>query len=232
MTTHSSILAWRIPWTEGPGGLQSLWTESPHTLLQPRAEIPVLPAQALSCVAPPASWPFSVPDTWPSCRFPAHSASQGCLRPEHAAFSRHLRPISCSGNMRWGALTFCTSASSVLPCVLLLGLLTPTPTPSPPLGPRPSAVSQDHLPPLPPPWYSSVSCNAFFFVMTLTAKCCEIQYLGICLLTLNRICVFFTTMFPALKTDVFNGCLKISAGWYPWLLRIMLPLQRAPVQES
>ena len=23
MTTHSSILAWRIPWTEGPGGLQS-----------------------------------------------------------------------------------------------------------------------------------------------------------------------------------------------------------------
>ena len=22
--THSSILAWRIPWTEGPGGLQSL----------------------------------------------------------------------------------------------------------------------------------------------------------------------------------------------------------------
>ena len=24
MTTHSSILAWRIPWTEGPGGLQSM----------------------------------------------------------------------------------------------------------------------------------------------------------------------------------------------------------------
>ena len=22
--THSSILAWRIPWTEGPGGLQSI----------------------------------------------------------------------------------------------------------------------------------------------------------------------------------------------------------------
>ena len=26
MTTHSSILAWRVPWTEEPGGLQS--TES------------------------------------------------------------------------------------------------------------------------------------------------------------------------------------------------------------
>ena len=24
MTTHSSILAWRIPWTEVPGGLQSV----------------------------------------------------------------------------------------------------------------------------------------------------------------------------------------------------------------
>ena len=24
MTTHSSILAWRIPWTEAPGGLQSM----------------------------------------------------------------------------------------------------------------------------------------------------------------------------------------------------------------
>ena len=23
-TTHSSILAWRIPWTEEPGGLQSI----------------------------------------------------------------------------------------------------------------------------------------------------------------------------------------------------------------
>ena len=25
MATHSSILAWRIPWTEEPGGLQSMW---------------------------------------------------------------------------------------------------------------------------------------------------------------------------------------------------------------
>ena len=26
MATHSSILAWKIPWTEEPGGLQSLAT--------------------------------------------------------------------------------------------------------------------------------------------------------------------------------------------------------------
>ena len=25
MATHCSILAWRIPWTEQPGGLQSTW---------------------------------------------------------------------------------------------------------------------------------------------------------------------------------------------------------------
>ena len=25
MSTHSSILAWRIPWTEKPGGLQCIW---------------------------------------------------------------------------------------------------------------------------------------------------------------------------------------------------------------
>ena len=24
LTTHSSILAWRIPWTEEPGGLESM----------------------------------------------------------------------------------------------------------------------------------------------------------------------------------------------------------------
>ena len=27
MTTHSSILAWRIPWTEEPGGIQSIGLE-------------------------------------------------------------------------------------------------------------------------------------------------------------------------------------------------------------
>ena len=27
ITTHSSILAWRIPWTEEPGGLQSIGSQ-------------------------------------------------------------------------------------------------------------------------------------------------------------------------------------------------------------
>ena len=28
MATHSSVLAWRILWTEGPGGLQSVGSQS------------------------------------------------------------------------------------------------------------------------------------------------------------------------------------------------------------
>ena len=27
MATHSSIVAWKIPWTEEPGGLQSVWSQ-------------------------------------------------------------------------------------------------------------------------------------------------------------------------------------------------------------
>ena len=42
MAAHSSILAWRIPWTEEPGGLQSMglqrvghnWSDSAHTQVQ------------------------------------------------------------------------------------------------------------------------------------------------------------------------------------------------------
>ena len=31
MTTHSSVLAWRIPWTEEPGGLQSMYRKRSDT---------------------------------------------------------------------------------------------------------------------------------------------------------------------------------------------------------
>ena len=33
--THSSILAWRIPWTEEPGGLQSIGSQSRTRLQRP-----------------------------------------------------------------------------------------------------------------------------------------------------------------------------------------------------
>ena len=32
MTTHSSILAWRIPWTKEPSGPQSMGSQSPTLL--------------------------------------------------------------------------------------------------------------------------------------------------------------------------------------------------------
>ena len=33
MATHSSILAWEIPWTEEPGGLQSMESQKSRTPL-------------------------------------------------------------------------------------------------------------------------------------------------------------------------------------------------------
>ena len=33
MATHSSIIAWRIPWTEEPGGLQSMGSQKSQTQL-------------------------------------------------------------------------------------------------------------------------------------------------------------------------------------------------------
>ena len=27
MATHSTILAWKIPWAEKPGGLQTIWSQ-------------------------------------------------------------------------------------------------------------------------------------------------------------------------------------------------------------
>ena len=32
MATHSSILAWKIPWTEEPGGLQSMGRKESDTM--------------------------------------------------------------------------------------------------------------------------------------------------------------------------------------------------------
>ena len=33
MANHSSVLAWRIPWTEEPGGLQSMGSQKSQTQL-------------------------------------------------------------------------------------------------------------------------------------------------------------------------------------------------------
>ena len=33
MATHSSVLTWRVPWTEEPGGLQSMGSQKNRMLL-------------------------------------------------------------------------------------------------------------------------------------------------------------------------------------------------------
>ena len=42
MAIHSSILGWRIPWTEEPGGLQSMGSQEPDTTERPNRHHPTL----------------------------------------------------------------------------------------------------------------------------------------------------------------------------------------------
>ena len=39
MATHSSILAWKIPWTEEPGGLQSMGSRELDTTERPNLPV-------------------------------------------------------------------------------------------------------------------------------------------------------------------------------------------------
>ena len=49
MATHSSILAWRIPWTEEPGGLQSIGSQGvEHETERLTLSLSVLLADSLS----------------------------------------------------------------------------------------------------------------------------------------------------------------------------------------
>ena len=56
MATHSSILAWRIPWTEEPGGLQSMRSQSRTRLKRLSTH-----ARTHHCQWPDASTPYPTP---------------------------------------------------------------------------------------------------------------------------------------------------------------------------
>ena len=44
MTTHSGIHAWRIPWTEKPGGLQSMGSQRvEHNIVTDNTKITLMP---------------------------------------------------------------------------------------------------------------------------------------------------------------------------------------------
>ena len=45
VATHSSILAWRIPWTEEPGGLQSTGSQRVRHNLAPKQQLEVTVSQ-------------------------------------------------------------------------------------------------------------------------------------------------------------------------------------------
>ena len=91
MATHSDILAWRIPWTEGPGGLQSMRSQrvrhdwatnfsgSMWLYLQKLPYINMNLTQVYTCS--PSRTPLPPPS-------PSHpSGSSQCTSPEH--------PVSC-----------------------------------------------------------------------------------------------------------------------------------------
>ena len=99
MTTHSSILAWRIPWTEEPGGLQSMgsqrvghdWATKHSTLI-----LNILPNSF------PPSLLVSLPPTDPTpigfclCLFLHQSNLQARLDSLRLNISTHISPEQCS----------------------------------------------------------------------------------------------------------------------------------------
>ena len=51
MVTHSSILSWRIPWTEEPGGLQSIGGHDGSDLAYPHHSCPEGQRDWFNCAA-------------------------------------------------------------------------------------------------------------------------------------------------------------------------------------
>ena len=84
MATHSSILAWRIPWTEEPGGLQSTgwqrvgrlsdfthFTRPPYLLLCSTAKLCLFVTPWTAAHQAPLSVGFSRQEHWSGSPFPS-----------------------------------------------------------------------------------------------------------------------------------------------------------------
>ena len=56
MATHSSTLAWRIPWTEEPGGLQSMGSQSRTELSDYHTHTQELRSPVMECSQKEALW--------------------------------------------------------------------------------------------------------------------------------------------------------------------------------
>ena len=94
MATHSSVLAWRIPWTEEPGGLQSMGSQRSWTRLSEFTfTFTVFPASNQTCLKahphPPRLGSFSSTQA----RSTIPSLHREPLVPRHSPF-QHLLPAT------------------------------------------------------------------------------------------------------------------------------------------
>ena len=71
MTTHSYILAWRIPWTEEPGGLQSRGGKELVVVVKLLSHVQLFATpRTVACQAPPFMG-FSRQEYWSGLPFPS-----------------------------------------------------------------------------------------------------------------------------------------------------------------
>ena len=59
MATHSSILAWQIPWTEEPGGLQARGSQRVDMTEHTCTQCPKSRVEATGLLTAPEAWPQS-----------------------------------------------------------------------------------------------------------------------------------------------------------------------------
>ena len=106
MATHSSILAWRIPWTEEPGGLQSMGSQRDGHDWAINTNSVWVSVASYSCqhsvlfsrsVVSDSLWPYELQHARPPCPSPTpgvHSNSRPLSRWCHPAISSSVIPFS------------------------------------------------------------------------------------------------------------------------------------------
>ena len=98
IATHSSILAWKIPWTEEPGGLQSMGSQKSQTRLKQLSThtVEVTPKVLIHCFypCPPLGTQIHTPTCLPvqtdlsgvsSAHHIVHQNETASTSPEHAS---------------------------------------------------------------------------------------------------------------------------------------------------
>ena len=76
MAAHSSILAWRIPWTEKPGGRQSMESQSGTLLKWPSTHALILPEDS-GCIW--SSLPYPTHSIYLQSQFLYHIVHKSCI---------------------------------------------------------------------------------------------------------------------------------------------------------